>query len=105
MRVGPQYRQLIKAVKASIRALKALFYSLNLGSLSKSEMGVTTVLFSGTNCRRYPLTPSSTRTSSTAFGFDSINLARGRPGAKSIHDHADELHNRLTETRFLEIDG
>ena len=75
-------------VKASISALKALFCSsphgtffffvlvvLNLGSLSRSEMGATTVLYWGTNCRKYPVMPSSTRTSSTVFGLDSCVIA------------------------------
>ena len=75
-------------VKASICALKALlcssprgtFFSfallvLNLGSLRKWEVGATNVLYWGTNCRQYPVMPSSTRTSSTVFGLDSCVIA------------------------------
>ena len=62
-------------VKASIRALKTLFCCLNLGSLSKSEMGANTVLYWGTNCRKYTVMPSSTRTCSTVFGLDSCVIA------------------------------
>ena len=75
-------------VKASISALKALFCSLprrtfyffaflvlNLGSLSKSEMGATTVLYWSTNCRKYLVMPGSTRTSSTVLGLDSCVIA------------------------------
>ena len=84
-------------VKASISALKALFCSsphgtfslfallvLNLGSLSRSEMGATPVLYWGTNCRN-PVMPSSTRTSSTVFGLDSCVIASILLGAERLH--------------------
>ena len=75
-------------VKASLCASKALFcfshngtffffalLVLNLGSLSKSKMDATTVLYWGTICRKYPVMPSNIRTSSTVFGLDSCVIA------------------------------